>query len=140
MEQNRLAHEPLLYIHQPNITKPKVMMQAHYISHNISKKNQQTEVENLEKINVDEEKKEIETEDLPFKEMTILDKVHYLLNREEHLPKLICEVETKERKYRGMVSDFKDQIVYLRTGQRYLTVNDIPFADIIQISLVGFMQ
>ncbi|WP_163972050.1 CotO family spore coat protein [Oceanobacillus halotolerans] len=96
-------------------------------------------------IHVDEEKESDEIEESrdedqgtnrkKFKEMTLTEKVDYLAQRPSYVPNLKCEVKTMERKYRGIITDYKDDHVHMRVGRRNA---EIPFDTITDIRLVGF--
>lgn len=73
-----------------------------------------------------------------FKGMTLIERVHYFLNIPEHIPKMKCMIETEDNRYRGMITDFKDNIVFMQTGSRLLVSKRIPFESIKSIQIIGF--
>lgn len=74
---------------------------------------------------------------IKFKDMTIEEKVNYFINQPRHVPKLKCEVETNERKYRGIITDFQEDQVFIRVGRR-TSNTEIPLNEIINIRMLGF--
>lgn len=167
MGPKRYARDPLLYIHQPKMQMPEAQMQHQYYTprqsrqarpdvDNVNNHKQKRNRTTLMKRDYfdesdDEEWYEMETlkedtktkEDTKpkshsFKDMTLIEKVHYFVNVPEHLPKIKCIVETADNRYRGIITDFKDNIVYMKTGKRMLISNEIPFEDIKSIQMIGF--
>lgn len=83
-----------------------------------------------------EEKKS--TTDRPkFKDMTIEEKVEYFVSRPRHVPKLRCQIETNERKYRGIITDFQENHVFIRVGKRSSSTK-ISLDQITNIGMLGF--
>lgn len=90
-----------------------------------------------------EETEEIEeTEDtterdnpIKFKDMTIEQKVDYFVNSSSFAPKMRCEIKTEERTYRGVITDKKEEDVFIRVGKRNAK---LTMADIISIRMLGF--
>lgn len=83
-----------------------------------------------------EEKKS--TADRPkFKDMTIEEKVEYFMSRPRHVPKLRCQIETNERKYRGIITDFQENHVFIRVGKRSSSTK-ISLDQITNIRMLGF--
>lgn len=87
---------------------------------------------------MEQAEKETNEKNQTFKEMTLIERVHYFLNMPEHIPKMKCEVETEESRHRGIIIDFKDNIVIMRTGSRMMATKEIPFDDIKSIQMIGF--
>ncbi|WP_029267348.1 CotO family spore coat protein [Virgibacillus alimentarius] len=174
MKKKRYAKDPLLYIHQPTISKPDAPMQDNYQTPRRDKKNPlqapppqsntsqksrikrrnpylkelQQDKNKIHSEDTDEEnEKDVSTEPsdeskhhsnrAKFKDMTLEEKVNYFVNLPTHVPKLKCEVQTSERKHRGIITDFKEDLVYIRIGRR-TTSRSIPFDDIKDIRLLGF--
>lgn len=83
-----------------------------------------------------DEKKQ--TADRPrFKDMSIEEKVNYFVSRPSDVPKLRCEIETDERKYRGIITDFQEDHVFIRVGKRSSSTK-ISFDQITNIRMLGF--
>src|SRR5690625_3944940 len=99
--------EPLLYIDQPTIEKPKAFMQDYYYN---SPSNKQQEEKN-ESEDHNDEKGELASEELtgPFKDLAVNEKIAYLLNLPEEVPKIRCEFVTEERNYRGVLLEEKEE-------------------------------
>ncbi|RDW18284.1 hypothetical protein CWR48_11920 [Oceanobacillus arenosus] len=72
-----------------------------------------------------------------FKEMTLQEKALYLADSPTFAPKVKCEVKTNEQSHRGIVTDFKDDTVFMQVGRR-TTLTSIPFADITEIRMISF--
>ncbi|MYL59407.1 hypothetical protein GLW20_18005 [Virgibacillus halodenitrificans] len=72
-----------------------------------------------------------------FKDMSIEEKIHYLVNSPVHAPDLRCEVKTEKRNYRGVIKDSKDEVVIMRVGKR-TNDTEIPINDILAIRMIGF--
>src|SRR5690625_3442627 len=83
-----------------------------------------------------EEKKS--TTDRPkYKDMTIEEKVEYFVSRPRHVPKLRYQIETNERKYRGIITDFQENHVFIRVGKRSSSTK-ISLDQITNIGMLGF--
>ncbi|GAA0432783.1 hypothetical protein GCM10008983_06740 [Lentibacillus halophilus] len=72
-----------------------------------------------------------------FKDMSLQERVEYFLNRPAHVPPMRCEIKTNERRYRGIITDYQDETVYVRVGRRS-TPTAISFSEIHDIQMVGF--
>src|SRR5690625_412106 len=104
-------NEPLLYIHQQNMTKPKVKMQ--------------TSCKTI--LGSPTYKKA----DKSFKERSFQEKIDYLIHVPKGIPYLKCEVRTETTSYRGvLIHEDKNHIIiekYGRKEERILksTIKDI---------------
>src|SRR5699024_12853598 len=83
-----------------------------------------------------EEKKSM-AERPKFKDMTIEEKVEYFVRQPRHVPKLRCQIETNERKYRGIIIDFQEGHVFIRVGKRSSSTK-ISLDQITNIRMLGF--
>ncbi|UJL47639.1 hypothetical protein KFZ58_07180 [Virgibacillus sp. NKC19-16] len=92
----------------------------------------ESEEDNDDEVIVDEEKDEKK-----FKDMTLKEKVAYFVDTPEYAPKLRCEVKTEKRSYRGVITDSKDDDVFIRIGKR-ASSTAVPMEEIISIRLLGF--
>lgn len=126
MENKQYAKEPLLYINQPNIGKPTVVMQHDYYTPEKEDKFLKDESGKYEN-HYDEHPTE-------FKDMTISEKISYLVRQPEYIPKIQCSIHTKEKLYRGIIADFENDVVYFKEGRRRVT---IPYEKIEDIKLVS---
>src|SRR5699024_11650770 len=72
-----------------------------------------------------------------FKDMTIEEKVEYFVSQPRHVPKLRCQIETNERKYRGIIIDFQEDHVFIRVGKRSSSTK-ISLDQITNIRMLGF--
>lgn len=157
MKNKQVAKNPLLYIQQPTITTPKVQMQHNYYTPKHPKKlpNQPNKksayraplkrthsskywVEQNSEETVDEV---VDHEEVPeeskFKDMTIIQKVNYFINRPDYAPIMRCEIKTKEKKVQGVITGLKEEQVLIRIGRRSSS-SEIPLTDITAIRLIGF--
>lgn len=158
---NRFAEEPLLFITQPTTHRPEAPMQYNsftpkkkqvkkdkdvqrkvnpsriYKRNYFQEESKHLERKALEEIREQEEIGTAETKEKGFKNMTLEEKVDYFRDTPVHTPKLRCELITKDRKYRGVISDYKDDHVFIRVGRRS-TSEEVPFSDITDVRMLGF--
>src|SRR5690606_8343467 len=129
MEGERFI-EPLMYIEQPDIQKPKAYMQEEYFGRSIS--NQlEPKVEQLTEENTEEYSKESS-----FKALNIDDKIDYLVNLPSEVARIRCEVITEEKNYRGTMVDDEGESITIRViGRGTMAINR---DDIKEINLIGF--
>ena len=109
-------NEPLLYIDQPTLSKPKVKMQKNFQTgpQTPSKKYRQHK---------------------SFKECSIKEKIQYLLHIPKELPNLKCDVLTETESYRGMLVKEDKEYIFLRQhGRREQTILKSEIKDIRLIS------
>lgn len=162
VEKKKYAKDPLFYIHQPTIKKPEAMMQGEYFTPKQDRKEtkQTKRTENKKHYRkkrvynrnyfLAEEQTDSKGNNLPednedntlnndkkFKDMTLLEKVNYFNKIPEHAPKVRCEIKTEERKYQGIITDYKDDNVWIRMGKRSSSTK-VPFDKIINIRMLGF--
>lgn len=159
MGEKRFAKEPLLYIHQPTIKTPEAPMQHNYMTptkekqsstdepqpnrKTRSRSNRRRQFDQLEEIE-DEVSDEIENKKTNtnqakkrFTDMNINEKINYFLNRSIHSPELRCEMKTDDRNYRGVITDFQNNIVFIRVGRR-ASSTEVPIDQVKNIRLLGF--
>ncbi|MBD1221813.1 hypothetical protein IC602_04270 [Virgibacillus halodenitrificans] len=104
---------------------------------------QSKEIQKDEAISEKEQTERRETDQPPvkektkFKDMSIEEKIQYLVNSPVHAPDLRCEVKTEKRNYRGVIKDSKDEVVIMRVGKR-TNDTEIPINDILAIRMIGF--
>lgn len=72
-----------------------------------------------------------------FNDLTIEQKIAYFINMPSNAPAVRCEIQTEERKYRGIIVESKDDHVFMRVGRRVSTT-EIAVKDIEDIILLGF--
>lgn len=100
-----------------------------------SKTNTTTELN--EEVDDYEEKEQEGREPTKFIDMTLEEKVAYFSDAPSYAPKMRCEIKTAERSYRGVITDAKDDEVFIQVGKRS-TSRKIPMADIKEIRMLGF--
>jgi|SRR5690625_3721803 len=116
--------EPLLYITQPVHHKPKAYMQEHYHTRNTT-----------ENVTVTKETKVNEEND-SFVNLSIDEKIKYLVNLAKEVPKIRCEVITKEGKKKGLIIGENEQEIMMRIfGRENAIINKEA---INEINLIGF--
>ncbi|MCA0983785.1 spore coat CotO family protein [Halobacillus yeomjeoni] len=73
-----------------------------------------------------------------FHELTLEGKVNYFFELSPHVPKMKCEVTTKdESQLRGYVTKYEEGIVHMKVFQRPFE-REVPFETIKDIRLIGF--
>lgn len=72
-----------------------------------------------------------------FKEMSLEEKISYFVDTPSYAPRLRCEIKTDQKSYRGVLTDWVDEDVYIRTGNRK-TSTRIAFSTIKDIQILGF--
>lgn len=164
MQEKRFAKTPLLYIDQPTISKPKAPMQHDYLTpRKVQKNTEQVETpkkrtptrpqkrsyfyEEEQAFKQREKASELKDEtgrereqtstEKQFKNMTLQEKVNYFVELPDHIVKVRCEMITEDKKYRGIITDFKDDFVYIRIGQRSSSER-IEFSKVKEIRMLGF--
>ncbi len=134
---DKFTQSPLLYIVQPTERVVEANMQS-FASHKKAMKKESvatsSEQVNKEETDAVEDK---HNERKSFKDMTIAEKLAYLTRLPNQMPKMKCEIIAGEKKYRGIVLQYDENIVTLKTFQRPSRV-EIPFEDISDIKLKGF--
>ncbi len=117
--------EPLLYIDQPTIEKPKAFMQDYYYSP--TKKEE--EEQHIHEASV-------QNETGSFKDLSVEDKIKYLLDLPDSVPKIRCEFITEDNMYRGILLEKKDSEIVVRVlGKENIT---ITIEEINDIQMLGF--
>lgn len=71
-----------------------------------------------------------------FKEMSLKEKIEYFAEGPTHLPKMKCEIKTADKTYRGMITEFDGETVYIRGG-RSSRVKPVPLQQIKRVSMLG---
>jgi len=166
MGKKKFAKAPLLYIEQPTVNNPEAEMQHQYKSKRRRSKPSEKAVDTEEdtvtynsirqpaveetvqdkEAHTEEETEEAkEEEDIKseskkrknFRDMSIEEKVMYFVESSSYAPKVRCEVRTANRKYRGKIVDFKDNLVYIETGSRSPN-RSVSFDKITDIQIIGF--
>ncbi|RWZ55123.1 hypothetical protein EQV77_10755 [Halobacillus fulvus] len=163
-DKKRMAKQPMLYIKQPHFKPAEVSMQSTFRSKrssspapSVSSKGSLYEKElrlrNQSQERYMEEKTveaKADTEEKPpskkttarerrqrFHELSLEEKVYYFLQLSPHVPKMKCEVATKDQQVRGYITDYVDGKVRMKTFQRPFQA-EITFSEIEDIRLMGF--
>lgn len=165
MRNDKYAKAPLLYIKDGQPRNIKANMQHQYISKKHKREDQQETESEPEKVyegkgnkkrnksfyELSEELIEQETEEefegeeskpekkevveKPFKELTIPEKLFYLANKPEYAPRVSCMIKTNKQTYRGIILDYKDESVRIRSGRRNIEITEKDIKDIRIIGL-----
>ncbi len=125
MEDERII-EPLLYIDQPELQGPKAYMQDDYVGLTGNEIINE-EVTPTEKVQV---------ESHSFKQLTINEKIDYLVNLPSEVPRIRCEVEMDDGKFKGLIVEENEQDITMKIFGR--ENKQIKKADIKNILLLGF--
>ncbi|WP_087973286.1 CotO family spore coat protein [Oceanobacillus rekensis] len=157
-EKKSYANDPLLYIHQANSSNAQAPMQHSYMSSR--KKAKQDKINSADEevvtaprkvnkrkssfqkeIEREEPQNDKDQEEVPkrknFKEMDIPEKIDYFINRPDFAPQVKCEIKTSEKSYRGIVTGFEENYVFLKPTNRKTPVQ-IGMDDIKDVQLLGF--
>src|SRR5699024_2538350 len=106
----QLAHnEPLLYINQPSLSKPKSYMQTEfdYIAERLAK----TRSENQETLHTS------------FKPLSIDEKVNYLVTLASELFEMKCQVKTANKTYYGLIKERDEQAIeMIHTSRQHVKI------------------
>ena len=120
--------EPLLYIEQPTIEKPKAFMQEYYYD---TKTKELPEEE--KKIGEDSSENGVGS----FKDLSIDKKISYLLDLPEGFPQIRCEFITKEKSYRGILLERVDNVLTIRVLGKKERVK-VKVDELTNIVMLGF--
>ncbi|WP_226037633.1 CotO family spore coat protein [Aquibacillus saliphilus] len=158
-KRKKRVQRPMLYIAQPELGDPLASMQSDYRTpkkKKVKKQNKQisghTRTVSSRKRAVsresnveypsDDEVSQNRGEDLGnrmerkrFSDMSIEEKVTYYAGMPFHVPKMKCEVVTLNKNYRGIIEDFHDGIVFMKTARKEVEINIDEINDIQLVSL-----
>ncbi|MDQ0245281.1 hypothetical protein J2S09_002857 [Bacillus fengqiuensis] len=145
------ANAPLMYIVQPNIKKTKNSMQ-HFFSSSFQESQQEDgEAKETSKQSEPKEEptfslisplKEEETKreepkkmNKMFQEMTIEEKASFLVQFPKHMSQPVCEVTTKEKIYRGTITEVgREELSFIIPPHK--DPISIPLQAVTQISII----
>lgn len=134
MEGERIV-EPLLYLDQPTLAKPKAYMQESYFKPTSVQEEDDTFESFEPKKNVTNDSAS-DSSDSSFKDLTIEEKITYLVDLPNEVPSIRCEVETDKQKYRGIITDYVDDEIKLKIFGR--EDQWLHKEEIVNIHLIGF--
>lgn len=151
MERKSYVHKPLVYIEQPTISEPKASMQQYYQSEREHQTKETNKIDRPKKqrprqrpyMHVQsawEHEKRVEKPTQKrenFSELSVREKINYLLKRPQFIPTLTCQIRTTDGRHYGKIINFKDDTVSLRL-KRSRATKRIPFDTIEDIRIVGF--
>lgn len=109
--------------------------------HNTEKNNMPDDGEAVEQIGEtekDDSSHAIDPEEAKnFKEMDLEEKVNYFIHAPKFAPVLKCKIQTEEKNYRGVITDYKDGNVYIRPSKG-ISSKEVPLDQITDIKMLGF--
>ncbi|TXC90722.1 hypothetical protein FS935_12490 [Metabacillus litoralis] len=73
----------------------------------------------------------------PITQMNIAEKIEFFKNLPKNMPRTLCQIETTEDTYRGVIMTEEDRIVTIRSLTHAKPI-DVPFENIKSINLLGF--
>lgn len=140
-----MHNEPLLYIAQPTVGKPKSYMQAEFNSGQNEVQQRQGETERNQKVNsqtaaMKGNSNVNESENLPndtesFKGLSLTEKINYLNEIPTDYFQMKCKFTTKEKTYYGMLTAKDETTIEIIHSGRQRT--KLAIADLLEISLIG---
>ncbi|SEU02694.1 Spore coat protein CotO [Salinibacillus kushneri] len=133
--KEKSVQSPLLYITQPRDVHVQASMQKYSVYK--KKKEQNASVQQTEGKQDGEEFFSDQDDKKGFREMTIEEKINYLTELPSQMPKMKCEVITPDKRYRGLILDFADEVVKMRTIQKPYRV-ELSLSEIEDVRLMGF--
>lgn len=132
--------KPLLFIDQPKLVDPYAPMQAEYHTPTVEDEDNQGQ-DPIEKNTLDQSKQlknQITGKQSDvFTDMTIDQKLDYLLTRPPHVPRLYCKLTINQAYYRGHILAREDnQFVFedRHTRKRHL----FNIENVTEIRIIGF--
>ena len=81
--------------------------------------------------------KEYRKQRKPLTQMNVAEKVEFFTNLPKNMPRTLCQIETTDENYRGVIMSEEDGIVTIRSLTHAKPI-DLPVANIIAINLLGF--
>lgn len=136
---------PLMYITQPDFTPTPGGMQQSFVVKESSRVSEEKE----HKVNTEvpkgiEEEKDVLKEKESrrkrkkrFSEMNIEERIQFFINLPDNLPKTMCQINTKDGSYRGVILSYNEGLVSVKTLTSPRKV-DIQVEDIEAINAIGF--
>lgn len=73
----------------------------------------------------------------PITKMNIEEKIEFFTNLPKNMPRTLCQIETTEETYRGVIMTEQDQIITIRSLTHAKPI-DLPLENIKAINLLGF--
>lgn len=140
--------QPVLFIAQPKLDLPKAEMQQAYLT----AKGKKTEVVAAEEVTeevkpeaavpkeeVSPAKKKIAPSNrkVNFKDLSIAEKVDYILNIPSQIPRMKCELVTTEGSLIGIISGIEGDLIQFKSIRRPFK-REVKLEDIRDIKLLGF--
>lgn len=73
----------------------------------------------------------------PITQMNINEKIEFFTNLPKNMPRTLCQIETSEEKYRGVILSEENEIVLIRSLTHTKPI-ELPLKSIKSINLLGF--
>ncbi|MBP0724612.1 hypothetical protein J5Y03_05350 [Bacillus sp. RG28] len=134
--------KPLLYVAQPELPQAKLKVQQSFVlkGKQMNNKDDFSDVElKTEPI---EEEKPIEVKEKkswkkkPFREMSIEEKVYFMINKPHYIPKVECRIQTIHDLLIGYITGYENNEVLVKVSSN-LTEMKIPIVEIESIQMAG---
>lgn len=136
--KHMMHNEPLLYIEQPKIKRPESYMQVEF----------KLEQKDTEQMGKDDRHNGIRTSKLkdsnlqvkenkmiPFKRLSLIEKINYLNEIPTDYFQMKCKFTTKDNTYYGMLTEKDEMTIHIiHSGRQKVKV---AITDLVDISLIG---
>jgi len=139
--------KPLLYVAQPELPQAKLKVQQSFVlkskqinaeiihKDDFSESELKTDqIEKEEKSNEIKEKKSWIKK--PFREMSIEEKVYFMINKPHYIPKVECRIKTTRDLIIGYIEGYENTDVLVKVSSN-LTEMKIPIGEIESILMAG---
>lgn len=73
----------------------------------------------------------------PITQMSIEEKIEFFTNLPKNMPRTLCQIETAEEKYRGVILSEENEVVLIRSLTHSKPI-ELPLSSISAINLLGF--
>jgi hypothetical protein len=133
-KKKKIYQSPLLYIAQPTQYEVEAFMQSYASSLENEEKEKKIQKNPMEEGKVQSSEGSSRK---AFKDMTIPEKIDYLLSLPDQMPRMKCEVYTNHGRYRGIILALENNMIKMKTFQTPSRV-EILVDDIEDIRLKGF--
>lgn len=161
-QKQKYSLKPLMYIVQPDNRDVNVNMQSFVVKKakkeeviqrtvvsentdsltktkqekNITLENQLSVKEKIEEV-AEETPKNYRKQRKPITQMNVMEKIEFFTNLPKNMPRTLCEIETTEGKYRGVIMEREEEMVTIRSLTHTQPV-ELPLESIKVIQLLGF--
>jgi hypothetical protein len=149
--KRKVQPKPLLYIAQPDYGD-YVQQSEDYVVSQINQKEESKKTKGTEKVQERSSQKEVEkvqptkkveqvkrkrSDKKSFKDMTVEEKVDFIINLPQQLPRLTADIVTEENKVRGLIYEKDEDIIRVRTYKApykaEININEIQEINIVSL-------